>query len=91
MMQTTHRIKIEHEKFGVLLDEVFVDSIQFKIFLKTIHGCLELKNNMTFFNGDDFLFNIPYKFLCESIIITSVGQYDLVEQMKSKVEALVTR
>ena len=37
MMKTTHKIKIEHEKFGVLLDEVFVDSIQFKIFLKTIH------------------------------------------------------
>jgi len=50
----SYNIKIENEKFGVLLNENFMDGTQFKLFLKMINGALELKTNLTFFNGIDF-------------------------------------
>jgi len=89
---TTHNISIQHEKIGVLLNETFVDGIQFKLFLKMVQGCLELKNDLTFFNGHDFLIHLPFKFLVESIIVTSpVVQYELADHMRSKIESLVTK
>jgi hypothetical protein len=91
MTTVTYKIKIENEKFGTLLNETFVDAIQFKLFLKMINGCLELKNNLSFFNGTDFLVNIPYRFLEDSIIVTSTSEYDLADHMRSKIEALVTK
>jgi hypothetical protein len=56
-----------------------------------VHGCLELKNDLTFFNGVDFLVHVPYKFLVDSIVLTSVDKYDLADHAKSKIEALVTK
>jgi hypothetical protein len=83
-----HKVKIEHEKFGTLVNESFVNSIQFKLFLKMIQGCIELKNDLTFYNGTDFLVHIPFKYLVESIILTSTDSYSLVEHyvQKSKME-----
>ena len=49
-----HNIKIQHETIGVLLNETFVNPTQFKLFLKIIQGCIELKNDLTFFNGVEF-------------------------------------
>ena len=86
-----HNIRIVHEKFGNLVDESFVDSTQFKLFLKMVHGCIELKNDLSFFNGTDFLIHIPYKHLVDCIIITSMDEVSVVDQVRSKVEALVTR
>jgi len=91
MINTNYNIRIENEKFGKLMEETFVDRTQFKLFLKMIHGCLELKNDLTFFNGDDFLVNIPYKYLSESIVLTSLKQYEFTNHVKSKIEALVTK
>ena len=91
MKTNTYSIRIENEKFGKLLHETFVDAIQFKLFLKMVQGCIELKNDLTFFNGSDFLIHVPHKYLVESIIVTSVNDYDLADHMKSKVEALVTK
>jgi hypothetical protein len=91
MKTSTYNIRIENEKFGKLVDETFVDGTQFKLFLKMVHGCLELKNDLTFFNGVDFLVHIPFKHLVDSIVLTSVDSYGLVDHMKSKVEALVTK
>jgi hypothetical protein len=91
MKTNTYSIRIENEKFGKLLNETFVDAIQFKLFLKMVQGCLELKNDLTFFNGSDFLIHVPFKYLVESIVVTSVNDYDLVDHMRSKVEALVTK
>ena len=91
MNMASHNIKIQHEKFGVLLNETFVNGTQFKLFLKIIHGCLELKNDLVFFNGDDFLVNIPYKYLSQSIILTSSKPYEFTEHVRSKIEALVTK
>jgi hypothetical protein len=87
----THSIKIQHETFGVMVNETIIDPIQFKLFLKAINASLVLKDDLSFFNGEDFLFHIPFKFLKESIIITSVVDSNLAQRMKSKVEALVTK
>ena len=89
----SYTIKIQHETFGVLLNETFVNSTQFKLFLKMIQGCIELKNDLTFFNGTDFMIHVPYKHLVQSIIITSVDSYTLAEHLiqKSKMEALETK
>ncbi len=91
MNTVVYKIRIENEKFGTLLNETFVDGVQFKLFLKMVQGCLELKNNLTFFNGTDFLINVPYRFLEDSIIVTSTNEYELADHMKSKIEALVTK
>lgn len=93
MNTPTFTIKIQHEKFGVLLNETFVNSVQFKLFLKMVQGCIELKNDLTFFNGTDCLLHIPTKHLVESIITTKTESYTLAEHMitKSKMEASETR
>ena len=91
MNTTIYNIKIENEKFGILINENFIDSIQFKLFLKMVQGSLELKNDLTFFNGIDFLIHIPYTKLVESIITTKVNSIEMNEIVKSKIEALVTK
>lgn len=89
----SHNIKIQHETFGILLDETFVDSIQFKLFLKMVQGCIEMKNDLTFFNGTDFFIHIPQKHLVTSIVVTKVDSYTLTDHIinKSKMEALETK
>ena len=88
-----HHIRIEHEKFGVLINESFLDATQFKIFLKMVHGCLELKENLSFFNGTDFLVNVPHKYLVDSIIISKTHEVEsetnITEHFRSKMEMLV--
>ena len=93
MNTTSHTIKIQHETFGVLLNETFVNGTQFKLFLKMVQGCIELKEDLTFFNGTDFLVHIPHKYLVSSIITTNVDVYTLAEHLvaKSKMEALETK
>lgn len=91
MNKTGYKIKIVSEKFGELLNEVFIDEIQFKIFLKMVHGCLELENDLRFFNGTTFLINIPFRFLKDSIIVTGTHEFDMIDPVKSKIEALVTK
>lgn len=90
---SSHNIKIQHETFGILLNETFVNGTQFKLFLKMIQGCIELKNDLTFFNGNDFFVHIPHKHLVSSIINTSVDVFTLAEHLinKSKMEALETK
>ena len=89
MNVSSHNIKVQHEKFGTLMDETFVNSSQFKLFLKMVQGCIEMKNDLTFFNGVDFFVHLPYKHLVDSIIITKFEPYTLTEHMinKSKMEA----
>jgi len=88
----SHNIKIQHETFGALLNETFVNGAQFKLFLKMVQGCIEMKEDLTFFNGVEFLIHIPHKHLVNSIITTSVDSYSLAEHLitKSKIEALET-
>lgn len=88
-----HTIIIVHEKFGTVLSETFLNTSQFTLFLKLIQGCIELKNDLTFFNGVDFLVHIPNKILLESIITTKMEDYSLTDHFinKSKIEALEIR
>jgi hypothetical protein len=88
-----HHVKIQHETFGVLLDETFVNPGQFKLFLKLVQGCIETKNDLTFFNGVDFMVHVPFKHLVNSIITTKVDMYTLTDHLvnKSKIEAEVIR
>ena len=88
-----HNIKIQHETFGLLLNETFVNSVQFKLFLKMVQGCIAMKEDLTFFNGTDFLLHVPHNYLVNSIITTSVNNYSLAEHLnnKSKMEALETK
>lgn len=88
MNMSTKTIKIQHEKFGVLLSETFVNPTQFKLFLKMVNGCLNSNEALTFFNGDDFLVNIPNKTLKDCIITTTVDAYTLTDHImnKSKIE-----
>jgi hypothetical protein len=53
-----------------------------------INGCLNSTQNLTFFNGEDFLVNIPNKILKECIITTTTNSYTLADHMitKSKIE-----
>lgn len=91
MNTINYNVKIENEKFGVLLNENFVNGTQFKLFLKMVNGALELKTNLTFFNGVDFMIHIPYDKLVDSIVTTKLDTYGMSEIVKSKIEALVTK
>jgi hypothetical protein len=93
MTINSHNIKIQHETFGKLLDETFVNPIQFKLFLKLVQGCITMKEDLTFFNGVDFFVHVPYKHLVNSIITTDIDNYTLAEHLinKSKMEAEVTK
>lgn len=91
MTTVTHTVKIQNEKFGTILNENFVDAVQFKLFLKMIQGCIELKNDLSFFNGVEFLVHIPNRILVDSIITTSFEIVGVSEIVKSKIESLVTK
>lgn len=91
MTTITHTIKVENEKFGTILNETFIDPTQFKLFLKMIQACIELKTDLSFFNGVEFLVHIPYRFLSDSIITTSLSSIEMSDIVKSKIEALVTK
>ena len=91
MRKEGYNITIVHESMGEILNETLMDKVQFKLFLKMVHGCVELKNDLSFFDGDTFLVHIPCKILKESVIVTRVKELTLTEEVKSKIEALVTR
>ena len=91
MVSVSHNIKIQHDSFGVVLNETFVNGTQFKLFLKMVQGCLELKQDLTFFNGSDFLVHVPFEYLVKSVITTSVDEVTFTDVVKSKVEALETK
>ena len=46
-MASIKNILLVHPKYGELINETFVDEIQFKIFLKMIHSSLALGNDFT--------------------------------------------
>jgi len=85
MMKT---IKIEHPKYGILQEKSFDDDMQFKIYLKMVHSCLELKEDLTTSNGNDFLLHVPYELLRSSIVIGNVEKISLAEYaiQKSKTQ-----
>lgn len=84
-----HKINIINENFGTILSESFVDPIQFKIFLKMVDGALNLKEDLSFYDGNLFLVHIPHKILKESIVLTNLIPITIGEQVRNKLETLV--
>jgi hypothetical protein len=86
-------ITIKNEVFGTLLEETFHDPIQFKLVLKMVNGALGREESLTFFNGEDFMVHIPFKYLVDSLILTGIEkpENNLTGHFKSKIEALVTK
>jgi hypothetical protein len=91
MTTITHTIKIQNEKFGTILNECFIDATQFKLFLRMIQSSIELKTDLSFFNGVEFLVHIPNRILVDSLITTSLNTIEVTDIVKSKIEALVTK
>ena len=82
-------IHIIHPKFGELVQETFVDDVQFRLFLQLVHSCIELGQDLTSFNARDFLIHIHHSLLKESIVIGNTKEMSLAEYVvkKSKMEA----
>lgn len=81
-------INIIHPQFGKLVQETFVDEVQFRLFLQLVHSCIELKQDLTSFNARDFLIHIPHTLLRECIVIGNTSELSLGEYavQKSKME-----
>jgi hypothetical protein len=81
-------INIIHPKFGELVQETFIDEVQFRLFLQLVHSCIELGQDLTSFNARDFLIHIPHSLLKESIVIGNTKELSLGEYAvrKSKME-----
>jgi hypothetical protein len=60
-MATLKHVTIVHPKYGEVLNETFMDEVQFKLFLKMVHVSIELGENLTTFNGKDFLIQIQVR------------------------------
>ena len=91
MKKELNNIKIQNETMGMLLNETFYDETQFKIFLKMVNGCFLTETDLYFYNGNTMLINIPFGILKSSVIVTSSVEMDMIEPIKSKIEALVTK
>jgi|TARA_B110000503_G_scaffold137102_1_gene220704 hypothetical protein len=81
-------IKIIHPAFGELLNDTYNDDVQFKLFLKMVNSCINLKQDLSVFNGQDFLLHIPYELLRQSMIMGNTRPQTLADYaiQKSKME-----
>jgi hypothetical protein len=79
---------IVHSKFGEVLNETFMDEVQFKIFLNMVHSSIEMNQNLSTFNGKDFLVHVPSSILKECLVIGNSKEMSMAEVVmaKSKLE-----
>jgi len=87
-MASVKNVVIIHPKFGEVLNETFMDEVQFKIFLNMVHSSIELNQNLSTFNGKDFLIHVPSNILKECLVIGQVKEMSMSEVVlaKSKME-----
>jgi hypothetical protein len=87
-MASVKNITITHPTLGNVITEMFSDDVQFKLFLKMVHNSLALKQDLTTFNGVDFLIHIPYNILNECLIVGQLKELSMSEVLvaKSKLE-----
>ena len=87
-MKIGFNIKILHENFGELLNETFMDEVQFKLFLNMVHSSIQLGDDLSTFNGKDFLIHVPANMLKECMIIGLAKEISMAEMVvaKSKLE-----
>jgi hypothetical protein len=87
-MASVKNVVIIHPKFGEVLNETFMDEVQFKIFLNMVHSSIELNQNLSTFNGKDFLIHVPSNILKECLVIGQAKEMSIAEVVlaKSKME-----
>jgi hypothetical protein len=87
-MATHKHVTIIHPKFGEVLNETFMDDVQFKIFLNMVHSSIEMDENLSTFNGKDFLVHVPSSILKECLVIGNSKEMSMAEVVmaKSKLE-----
>lgn len=83
-MNTNFTLTIQHPEMGLLTTETYVDATQFKLLLKMVQGCLELNNDLTYFDGMHHLIHIPSNILKQSVVTTKSMQYTAVDHLKTK-------
>jgi hypothetical protein len=88
-MTTIKHVTIIHPKFGEVLNETFVDEVQFKIFLNMVHSSIALNEDLSTFNGKDFLIHIPNTILKECLVLGLAKEVSMAEVVvaKSKLES----
>lgn len=87
-MTTVKHVKIVHPTFGEVLNETFINEVQFKIFLTMVHSCLELGNDLSTYNGKNFLLHVPKEMLKQCLVIGVEKEMSVSEIVvaKSKLE-----
>lgn len=87
-MAAVKNILLTHPTMGDLINEIFGDEVQFKLFLKMVQASIALKEDLTTFNGNDFLVHIPYNVLKECVVIGQLKEITMSEVLvaKSKLE-----
>ena len=63
-------IKITHPTSGTIIDQVFKDKTQFKLFLDVINLSLRGDRDFSVYDGTQDLFHVPNQILKQSIIFT---------------------
>ena len=63
-------IKITHPTYGTIIDQVFKDKTQFKLFLDVINLSLRGDREFSVYDGTQDLFHVPNQILKQSIIFT---------------------
>ena len=83
-MASVKNVVIVHPKFGEVLNETFMDEVQFKIFLNMVHSSIELNQNLSTFNGKDFLIHVPFNILKECLVIGQAKEVSMAEVVLAK-------
>ena len=83
-MASVKNVVIVHPKFGEVLNETFMDEVQFKIFLNMVHSSIELNQNLSTFNGKDFLVHVPSNILKECLVIGKKKEVSIAEVVLAK-------
>lgn len=88
-MATLKHVTIIHPKYGEVLNETFMDEVQFKLFLTLVHSSIGLKEDLSTFNGKDFLIHIPSNILNECLVVGNTKEVSPGEivMAKSKMES----
>ena len=84
-------VKIIHHTYGDLVNQNFHDDTQFKLVLKLVHSCIELGEDLTTFNGKDFLLHVPHSLLVECIVIGKSEKPLLSEYMIEKTNNVTSK
>ncbi len=87
-MASFKHVSIIHPTYGEVISENFLDDTQFKIFLNLIHSSIELNQDISTFNGKDFLIHVPAKILKECLVVGTAKELSMSDVViaKSKLE-----